>query len=827
MEKYIEDYKKILYLHINKIQVLPEYQVFEILYALNYNLILWSDIPPEFSEKFDIPHIRDYGVDLIDLEYTQTGQVKLYNKISTITWSDFSKFYCYSKGILNIKNLYLFTTEDAKIDNMCLNCIKKDKINLIRNNYNFLLNNIDLKNIKIENDDDNEDQNNFIEQRDYLIECSELFRSSENDLLKFQLPCGVGKSYIIMDIIKKDLEISNDSKYIIFCPWIDLGKQIFELAQKLNIKTSLIGEGRKVYNKENNLIVCINASVDHIPKRIKFKYKFIDEAHHCESEDNKIISDKIFKIPSEKTLMLSATFKKNSDLDYEMNLRDAIDLNYLSDYVLNIEYFTKGDRTEALLNIIKNNLTWTPIFIYFNTTEKAIIFSEKLKELGINSEYLIGEDNKTKREKIIKDVKNYKLSILCLCGVFNEGISINNIKTVIFGDLRHSNINRIQVSMRASRKHHKKSFFRIVVPIIEEDFKEIDINKLVQTFLLIDPKLEDSIKNKRYSRLRIRTNNLNNILNENDELIAEHLREEIYDRLGNMIKGYTQLDYAKDILKRALERQENGKNLLPRQIQKNNRNTDELIQEYKDSLKLSDWKKALKGKGTSKCSDEVRDYLDQNLVGWRDKIDFDKKAIKDAKEIVKRALDRQENGKNLLPRKIQKKNNRNTDELIQEDRDATKLQHWKQGLKGKGRSKCSDEVRDHLDQNLVGWRDELDFDKKAMKDAKDIVKRALERQANGKNLLPRFIRNKNTDELIQEYKDATKLGTWKQALKGKGTWKCSDKVKKYLDKNLVGWRKKENESIMSENESILSDNISEDDNDNLSEDDDDNISEDD
>ena len=59
-------------------------------------------------------------------------------------------------------------------------------------------------------------------------------------------------------------------------------------------------------------------------------------------------------------------------------------------------------------------------------------------------------------------------------------------------------------------------------------------------------------------------------------------------------------------------------NLIPRYIRnEKKRNTPELEQENKDAHKLSNWKIALKGQGRSICSDKVRDYLDNNLKGWR------------------------------------------------------------------------------------------------------------------------------------------------------------------------------------------------------------------
>jgi ribosome modulation factor len=141
--------------------------------------------------------------------------------------------------------------------------------------------------------------------------------------------------------------------------------------------------------------------------------------------------------------------------------------------------------------------------------------------------------------------------------------------------------------------------------------------------------------------------------------------------------------------------------LLPRSIHnKQNRNTPELEQENKDAAKLGNWKNALKGQGKSICSDEVRDYLDEHLEGWRTEINFDEKAIEDAKAIVLRKNQRP----NLLPRSIRDKENRNTPELEQENKDAVKLGHWKKALKGQGKSICSDEVRDYLDEHLKGWR---------------------------------------------------------------------------------------------------------------------------
>jgi ribosomal RNA-processing protein 8 len=263
---------------------------------------------------------------------------------------------------------------------------------------------------------------------------------------------------------------------------------------------------------------------------------------------------------------------------------------------------------------------------------------------------------------------------------------------------------------------------------------------------------------------------------------------------------YDQMEYAVGITKRAKIREENGLNLLPRSIRdKEKRNTPELEQEHKDAIKLQNWKKALKGKGRGKCSDKVRDYLDENLPGWRTEQDFDTKSMEDAVGITKRGKIRNGKGLNLLPRRIPKEK-RNTPELEQEHKDAIKLGHWKQALKGSGnRLFCSVEVRNYLDENLPGWRTEQY--EKSMEDAVGIAKRGKIRNGKGLNLLPRSIRDKekrNTPELEQEHKDATKLQNWRQALKGKGNGNiCSVEVRNYLDENLPGWRTEQDSDTQS------------------------------
>lgn len=78
-------------------------------------------------------------------------------------------------------------------------------------------------------------------------------------------------------------------------------------------------------------------------------------------------------------------------------------------------------------------------------------------------------------------------------------------------------------------------------------------------------------------------------------------------------------EFVKQIVQRGNERVRNGGRLLPTFVQKKNRITHESEQEYRDATKIGQLRIALDGKNRANCSDEVRDYLDLNMPGWRSK----------------------------------------------------------------------------------------------------------------------------------------------------------------------------------------------------------------
>ena len=166
--KYHNMYLGCIHRFINNNGNKPDHKIYEYLYALELGLINWDDLPPDFDEKFNLPHKMDYGVDLVDLDYTKSCQVKKYEN-TTITWSHLSNFKTYSYDVLGIKhgNMILATTKSAKINKLGQQTlIDSRKIILIRNEFDDLI----KKYAKIKPKNTRTKKVKKIEKREYLLE---------------------------------------------------------------------------------------------------------------------------------------------------------------------------------------------------------------------------------------------------------------------------------------------------------------------------------------------------------------------------------------------------------------------------------------------------------------------------------------------------------------------------------------------------------------------------------------------------------------------------------------------------------------------------------
>lgn len=176
---------------------------------------------------------------------------------------------------------------------------------------------------------------------------------------------------------------------------------------------------------------------------------------------------------------------------------------------------------------------------------------------------------------------------------------------------------------------------------------------------------------------------------------------EVSEILDRDMPGWRNTRYNTDpqaVAEGLVDRFKQGGNVYPKIYEKKNQTTPEKIQSTKDALKMSAWKMALKGKGSSVCPPEVCEYMDENIPGWRDERDLEAMAMDKLGGVVGRYNQRG----NVLPKNYAK-NKQTTPELIQEAKDAQKLNSLRYALKGKGECICSPLMREYLDREMPEW----------------------------------------------------------------------------------------------------------------------------
>lgn len=196
-----------------------------------------------------------------------------------------------------------------------------------------------------------------------------------------------------------------------------------------------------------------------------YDYIVVDEAHHSEA----VSYQKVFDLFAPQILIgLTATPERadgvnlsnfNQRIAAELRLPEAIDNMLLSPF----QYFCVGDPMTDL-----SHVTWTQggydeneLVRKLNTTDRLRLITEKLPRYlsdehncralcfcarldhardvaaglrlaGYRAAMLSGEDSLERREEILSQFKARKINYLCVVDIYNEGIDIPEIDTVLF-----------------------------------------------------------------------------------------------------------------------------------------------------------------------------------------------------------------------------------------------------------------------------------------------------------------------------------------------------------------------------------------------------------
>ncbi|MFY9090231.1 DEAD/DEAH box helicase [Arcobacter aquimarinus] len=230
-------------------------------------------------------------------------------------------------------------------------------------------------------------------------------------------------------------------------------------------------------------------------KKDEFDYIIIDESHHVTSPTYK----KVIEYFQPKFLLgLTATSNRmdgnsiyeifDENIACDIRLNDALEYDLITPFhyfgisdIKSIDYenvdLTKIDVLAKLLSVNKRVdyiIKQMNFYSFTGVKRKAIGFcvskehgtfmSEEFNKRGINSTFLSSEDSVINRVKYIEKLEddNDVLEVIFTVDIFNEGVDIPSINTVLFLRPTNSPIVFIQQLGRGLRKSKNKEFLTVL-----------------------------------------------------------------------------------------------------------------------------------------------------------------------------------------------------------------------------------------------------------------------------------------------------------------------------------------------------------------------------
>ncbi|CAA6810230.1 MAG: Helicase conserved C-terminal domain-containing protein [uncultured Campylobacterales bacterium] len=213
-----------------------------------------------------------------------------------------------------------------------------------------------------------------------------------------------------------------------------------------------------------------------------FEYIVVDEAHRSVTQSY----DEVLNYFKPQFLLgMSATpytkiYARYDNICLNVGLKEALKRNFVSPF----HYYGISDDTDVSGSIkeLSSKLSVhkrvdfiikkMQFFGYDGDARKALGFcvdishakymSDQFNSMGIASAYLSGEDSIHKRESYIKRLENAELEVLFVVDIFNEGVDIPCINTVLFLRPTESMVVFAQQLGRGLRKAKGKEFVTVL-----------------------------------------------------------------------------------------------------------------------------------------------------------------------------------------------------------------------------------------------------------------------------------------------------------------------------------------------------------------------------
>ncbi|MGB6327982.1 MAG: DEAD/DEAH box helicase [Halarcobacter sp.] len=293
----------------------------------------------------------------------------------------------------------------------------------------------------------------------------------------------------------------------------------------------------------------------------QFDYIIVDEAHHITSPSYK----KVLEYFNPKFLLgLTATPNRSDDnsiyevfddnIACDIRLNEALENNLVSPFhyygisdIKQIDYenidLSKISEVAKLLMVNRrvDYIIEKMKFYSFSgnkrkvlgfcaSKEHALYMSEEFNKRGIISCSLLSEDSIFKREEIIEKLENEndKLEVIFTVDIFNEGVDIPSINTVLMLRPTSSAIIFIQQLGRGLRKHKNKEFLTLL------DF----IGNHNKAYLIALALIGNKAIDKESLKISLLNNfaNINNAFISMDEISKQRILEQIDNENFNSMK---------------------------------------------------------------------------------------------------------------------------------------------------------------------------------------------------------------------------------------------------------------------------------------------------
>ena len=216
----------------------------------------------------------------------------------------------------------------------------------------------------------------------------------------------------------------------------------------------------------------------------KFKYLILDEADRMLDMG---FFDDIMKVVSylpatRQTLLFSATMPPNIRKLSAKILRDParvdIAISKPASGIMQMAYLVQDNRKLDCITQLMSGKELDRVLIFASTKVKVKDITKALKRLGFNTEEIHSDLEQEDRERVLRDYRNKKTSILVATDILSRGIDIKGIELVLNYDVpqdAEDYIHRIGRTARASSEGVAITF------INKEDKRKFDkIERLME-----------------------------------------------------------------------------------------------------------------------------------------------------------------------------------------------------------------------------------------------------------------------------------------------------------------------------------------------------------